>query len=327
MNATSQGILGMLREGRVWVSGEDIGARFGISRSAVSKHIGLLRDNGYEIESSPRRGYLFQRAPDTPNAAEVAPRLTTRFVGRTLMYFPDVDSTNSVAAEQARAGVSEGTTITADHQSAGRGRLRREWFSPPGDNLYVSIVLRPTVPPWRVGQLPLVAGVALLKALDAHWPDLGALVKWPNDILVEGRKLCGILCESEAETDVVHHVIVGIGLNLNTRVFPAELRDVATSLRIETGDEVSRPALLAEVLNAFEPAYERWHRADDLAPFLPVLTNRGAMTNRQVVVKNVRGDVCGRVTGISADGGLLLETGDGPVTVVSGDVSVMRDGQ
>jgi len=321
MNATSQEILGMLKEREAWVSGEDIGARFGMSRSAVSKHIGALRDGGYEIESSSRRGYLFRSAPKTPSEAEVAPRLTTRFVGRSLAYIPEVDSTNSMAADRARSGAPDGMTVTADCQSAGRGRLRRQWFSPPGDNLYFSVLLRPAVPPWRVGQLPLVAAVAVLKALDARWPALAASVKWPNDILVDGRKLCGILCESAAETDLVHHVIVGIGLNCNTRSFPAELRDTATSLRIETGGGVSRPALLADVLNALEPEYERWREAQDLSPFLPLLTSRLAMHDRHVVVKNIRGELRGRVTGIAADGGLVLETSEGPVTVVSGDVS------
>jgi BirA family biotin operon repressor/biotin-[acetyl-CoA-carboxylase] ligase len=321
MNGTTCRILELLRAQRAWLSGADIGAELGISRAAVSKHVGLLRKYGYRIESSSRRGYLFGDAPNVPNAAEVTPRLTTRVIGRPLVYHPVVDSTNTLAAQLARDGVAAGTTVVADLQSAGRGRLQRNWFSPPGANLYVSILLRPDVSPWRVGELPLVVAVALLTVLDARWPDLAAAVKWPNDVLVNGRKLCGILCESEVETDAVHYVIVGIGFNLNTEAFPAELRDIATSLRIETGTEVSRAALLADVLNAFEPDYVRWREADDLGPFVPRLTDRLAMKDRPVVVRNVRGDVSGTARGLSADGGLRLETDDGLITVMSGDVA------
>jgi BirA family transcriptional regulator, biotin operon repressor / biotin---[acetyl-CoA-carboxylase] ligase len=322
MNETTTSVLRMLKEEGRWVSGQDIGASLDITRSAVSKHIGTLREQGYGIQSSSRRGYLLDSAPNAPYPNEVTPLLTTQFVGRPLLYTYETDSTNSLAAQHAQAGAAQGTTIVADTQSAGRGRLHREWHSPPGTSLYFSIILRPAVAPALVAQLPMVAAVALLQALDRHAPDIGAGVKWPNDILVGGRKLCGILCESEAETDIVHHVIIGMGVNVNTPEFPPELADVATSLRMETGGDASRPELLADVLSAFEGAYSSWLEAQNLEPFLPFLVDRSLITNRTVTVQNVRGEIRGQVSGISAEGGLLLETAEGTVTVVSGDVTL-----
>ncbi|MDP6630395.1 MAG: biotin--[acetyl-CoA-carboxylase] ligase [Kiritimatiellia bacterium] len=323
MNASTDQIVRMLREREQWVSGEEIGADLGISRSAVSKHIGLLRDVGYEIGSSPRRGYIFCAAPNVPTASEVAPLLTTRALGRPLHYVPELSSTNTEAARRAQEGADEGTTIVSESQSAGQGRLRRDWFSPAGANLYFSVVLRPAVLPGRIGQLPLVVAVALLKAFKAFCPDVDAGVKWPNDILVGGRKLCGILCQSESEPDWVRHVIVGVGINVNIGAFPPELSSIATSLRIETGADASRPALLADVLNAFEQEYDCWREAQDLTPFLPFLEAHSLMQGRDAVVKNVRNEISGRVSGIAPDGGLQLETEHGSVTAVSGDVTVL----
>jgi BirA family biotin operon repressor/biotin-[acetyl-CoA-carboxylase] ligase len=243
-------------------------------------------------------------------------------MGRPLHYFPELSSTNTEAARRAQEGAKEGTTIVADSQSAGQGRLEREWYSPAGANLYVSVVLRPAVLPGRVCQLPLVVAVALLKALKEFCPGVAAGVKWPNDILVGRRKLCGILCQSESETDLVRHVIVGVGINLNIDAFPADLSSIATSLRVETGAEASRPALLAAVLNALEEEYDCWQQAQDLAPFLPFLEAHSLMQGRDAVVKNVRNEISGRVSGIAPDGGLQLETEHGSVTAVSGDVTV-----
>ena len=322
MNETTAHILALLRAEPEWVSGEDIGVRLEISRAAVSKQIALLRKDGYTIESSPRRGYLLRNAPNTPNAAEVTPRLITQSFGRPLVYTRETDSTNGRASEMARNGAASGATVVADRQTAGRGRFQREWFSPSGSNLYVSVILRPTVHPARIGQLPLVAAAALVEVLDREWPSLGAGIKWPNDILVGGRKVCGILCESEAEIDLLHYVVVGIGLNLNTRTFPPKLRRIATSIRAATGLEVDRPALLANLLNVFEPLYERWLAAPDLSPLVPFLEERSALRNREVVVTNVRGKIRGRAGGIAPDGSLVLETRNGPVTVTSGDVTL-----
>ncbi len=255
-------------------------------------------------------------------SGEARPRLTTRFVGRPLLCFAELESTNSLATQRALAGADEGTTIVADSQSAGRGRLQRHWLSPPGMNLYFSIVLRPDVAPERVAQLPLVAAAALLRALDRYSPALGAMLKWPNDILAGERKLCGILCECEAETDRVHHAIVGIGINVNLREFPPHLADSATSLRRETGETASRPALLAEALNAFETAYRQWNAARDLSPFLPFLTRRCQIMDRDITVQNVSGQTRGRVVGLAANGGLLLDTKTGRHSLLSGDVTL-----
>jgi BirA family biotin operon repressor/biotin-[acetyl-CoA-carboxylase] ligase len=322
MNSNTERVIQRLKQEAGWISGEAIGAGLGISRNAVSKHIHTLRGQGYRIAASPRRGYRLEAEPNRPSAAEVVPLLNTQFIGRALLYREQVDSTNRLAADEARRGAPEGTTVVADSQTAGRGRLQRQWYSPAGTNVYFSVVLRPAVDPARVSELPLVAAVALLKTLDRLYPEVEAAVKWPNDLMAGGRKLCGMLCESALEIDRVQYVVIGIGLNANARSFPSELQSRATSLYLRTGQEVSRAGLLAAALDAFEADYRRWTQASDLEPFLPYLESHSMLTDRMVTVQNVGGQVRGRVAGLAANGALRLQTPEGVRTVVSGDVTL-----
>jgi len=201
------------------ISSERLCADLGISRAAVWKHIQGLRGQGYRIEAAPRRGYRLCASPDTPLATEVMPLLTTRMIGRHYVFLESVDSTNRQAALQAESGAPEGTVVVADGQTVGRGRMGRAWVSPAGLNAYLSILLMPRVEPARVSTLPLVAGLAVALAIERIAPGLRPLVKWPNDILINGRKACGILCELEAETDRIRRVVCGIGVNLNQTEF------------------------------------------------------------------------------------------------------------
>ncbi|MBM4164575.1 MAG: biotin--[acetyl-CoA-carboxylase] ligase, partial [Lentisphaerae bacterium] len=222
------------------VSGERLCAELGISRAAVWKHIQGLRDGGYCIDAAPRRGYSLRTAPDTPLATEVVPLLTTRLIGRPYHFLAATDSTNRQTAAYADAGATEGTVVAADAQTGGRGRMGRAWVSPPGLNAYVSILLMPAIEPARVTTLPLVAGLAVALTIERIAPGLRPLVKWPNDILLNGRKVCGILCEMEAEADRIRRVVCGIGVNLNQTTFPAELAPRATSLALESGTVIAR---------------------------------------------------------------------------------------
>lgn len=251
--------------------------------------------------------------------------LATETFGRNLEYLETVDSTNRVAAERAAAGAPEGTIVVAETQLSGRGRRGRLWISPPGVNLYFSIVLRPRVAPARIGQIPLVAAVALHRALSSLAPAASVFIKWPNDILAAGGgKLAGILCEAGIEADVVRHAVVGIGINVNGRTFPSELAGIATSLAKESGAEHSRPVLLAAVLNAFEREYRRWLDASDLSGFLAYLQEHSALRGRMVAVDGPGDRKVGRVEGISPEGELLLRDGGGQTfTVCSGDVQIV----
>ena len=305
------------------VSSRVLCERLGVSRAAVWKQVETLRVGGYEIEACSRRGYRLVRAPDTPCAAEVRPLLTTRRIGRDCRYVPETGSTNRDVAALAQSGADEDVVIVAGQQTAGRGRMTRAWFSPPEVNLYFSLLLRPAVEPGRAASLPLVAGLAVAEALAALVPEIDPRIKWPNDILIGDKKVCGILCEMQAETDCVRHIIPGIGVNVNlTRgLLPEELRGRATSLRIETGRVFSRAVVLAAILNRFEPLYDRWCR-EGFEELLPAVAARDALAGRTVTLDQGGRHVTGKADGIQPDGALRLITAQGLVPVYSGEAHI-----
>lgn len=317
----AQQIVAVLREAAgAEVSSRALCERLGVTRAAVWKQVEALRAGGYAIEACSRRGYRFVAAPDTPHAAEVLPLLRTARLGRDCQYVEETGSTNRDAAARAEAGAAEGLVVAAGAQRAGRGRQARVWHSPPGANLYFSLVLRPEVELARAASLPLVVGLAVAEALEGLAPEARPLVKWPNDILARGRKLCGILCELQAETDRVRHIIAGVGVNVNLEPesLPAELRGRATSLKAEAGRAFSRAAVLAAVLNRLEPLYDRW-RAEGLAPLAGALAARDALRGREIALEQGGRRVAGVADGIQADGALRLLTAEGLVAIYSGE--------
>ena len=307
-----------------YVSGTSICRELGLSRVAVWKHVQTLRDQGCRIAARRHCGYRLLAVPDLPTAEAVSPRLRTRMLGRPLLFFREVDSTNRQAAQRAAAGAPEGLAVVADHQTAGRGRMGRDWYSPTGVNLYLSLLLRPRTELVRVPTLPLAIGCGVARALAAVAAGVPVRIKWPNDLLVGGRKLGGILCEMEAEADGVRHVVVGVGINVNVRrrQLPSALAQKATSLAIETGKRFSRADVLAEVLNHIEDVYGVW-REGGLAPLLAEIARLDALRGRQVRVEQARGVVAGRADGIQADGTLRILPADGaPIAVCSGDAHI-----
>ena len=327
MNETTERVLELLKGGDEYLSGEQIGRSLAISRSAVWKHVRELKAAGYGIVSSPKKGYGLRVAANVPLAAEVTPHLKTSTLGRRIDYHDVVDSTNRAAADLARQGAVEGTVVVADAQTAGRGRMGRRWESPAGENLSFSILLTPNVEPARVPQLALVAAVAVHEGLAECCPEITAQIKWPNDILVGGRKVAGILCEASLEADRVHRVILGVGINVNGTSLPRSLRAVATTLRIAGGREVSRPELLAGVLNRLEVRYEGWLRDGSLAGLLDFFERHSALNGRPVAVENRSGVVRGTARGITPTGELVVETADGGLLrLLAGDVHLLPPG-
>ena len=320
---SAEQIVAILREAGGEVSSQTICLRLGVSRAAVWKQIEALRAGGYVIEACSRRGYRLASAPETPYASEVAPLLRTARVGRDCRYLPETESTNRDVASLAQGDAPEGVAVVAGRQSSGRGRMARAWFSPPDVNLYFSLLLRPRVEPGRAASLPLVVGLAVAEALAALVPEVQTRIKWPNDILVGGRKICGILCEMQAETDCVRHIIPGIGVNVNVtrEQLPEELRDRATSLRIETGRTFSRAVVLAEILNRFEPLYDRWC-AQGFEPLMAAVAARDALAGRTLSLDQGGRIVVGRADGVQADGALRLLTEQGLVAVYSGEAHI-----
>jgi len=314
-------IVAWLRASTAPLSGEELARRLGCSRAAVWKQIGALRRLGYRIEARRAHGYVLAGAPDRLGPAELEPHLAGRW--RDIRWLAETDSTQRVARELARAGAPEGTVVIAEAQTAGRGRLGRTWHSPRGVNLYCSIVLRPPLPPAAVPQVALVAGVAVAAAL-AEIPGVGPRVKWPNDVLIDGRKVAGILTEMEAEVERVHHVILGIGVNLNAprSAFLPELRDRATSLLLATGRRVDRAAVTGRLLAALEARYGRFLEGG-FEVVRAEWESYSCLTGTDVRVASAEGEMAGRVLGLDADGALMLARPDGTSTrIVAGEVTV-----
>ncbi len=308
-----------------YVSGVRLSEVLGVSRNAVWKQIGQLRQLGYLIEAIPSRGYRLRETPDLPLAEELRIGLNTRVVGRDLHYLKETDSTNRQAYALGEAGAGEGVVVIADRQTAGKGRMGRIWVSPPAVNLYLSVLLRPPLPPHAAPQLTFVSTVAVSRAIAAV-SGLQPIHKWPNDVLVDGCKVAGLLNEMSAEVDRIRFVVLGIGVNLNMTAdqFPADLRMPATSLRLAGGVAVSRAAFARELLQQLDKLYADYLNFG-LAPILAEWESRCDLIGRQVEVDEAgSGLVRGRVSGIDRDGALLLELADGSTArILAGDVKVV----
>ncbi|MGH7859690.1 MAG: biotin--[acetyl-CoA-carboxylase] ligase [Candidatus Binatia bacterium] len=326
MESTADRVLEILRGSPGPVSGPELARRLSVSRAAVWKHVRHLVSRGYRISSENPGGYRLEEAPDRLLPPEIASKLETRRIGRVIHHYDTIDSTNRRAMEIARAGAMEGAVVVAEAQTRGRGRLGRSFFSPSGVSLYASIVLRPPIPPAQAPQLTLVAGLAVAEAIARHAGEPAGL-KWPNDVLLGGLKVAGILTEMESEADRVLHVICGPGVNLNVprRDFPPELRKIATSILAATGRRVDRAAFAADLFAAFERCYDEF-----LSGGFRRLRQRweesSVLTGRRVVVEGVGERAEGTAIGIDDEGALRIRTSAGEVSrVISGDVTLFKE--
>lgn len=315
-------ILSLLRKERFsFVSGEEISRQLGISRAAVWKRVQGLRARGYGIEAIRHRGYRLVSSPDLLTPAEILPLLRTESMGRVIHYFEALDSTNQTAYQLALAGAKEGEVVIAESQRKGRGRLGRQWFSPPFLNLYLSLILRPPISLQKAPLMTLVAAVATFDAI-ARFPDLKPSIKWPNDILIDHRKVAGILNELHSEADRVHFIILGVGVNLNLQreAMPEELRPNATSLRDEMGGVISRKSFLGDLLFELETWYKLFLR-DGGKAIIQAWTERTQIEGKPVRVTSFGETVEGIAVGVDSDGALLVKRADGHRSrIVAGDV-------
>lgn len=306
------------------ISGERIAKEIGVSRSTVWHWVQRLRELGVRVKGQTATGYFLEKVPDILTPDLLRKSVKGKLFGKRFYHFFKTESTNRVAMELAYAGEEEGAVILAEAQTEGRGRAGRRWHSEQGTGIYVTILLRPRLSPVQAPLLTMLAGLSLHSAILAQ-TGLNAELKWPNDILVDGKKLGGILTEMHAEPTQVRFVIVGIGLNVNQEKFPAELSSIATSLRKESGKAHSRLELLVRLLREFETDYNRFLREGP-----SYVVGRFAEVSQFADGKRVRVDTgrdmySGRTAGLSADGLLLVKKDDGEtVTVVAGDVSEVR---
>jgi len=316
-------LLQALREGG-HISGEELGKRLKMTRTAIWKRVNKLRGLGYEIASSPRRGYSLVSVPDLLLPEEIEPGLHTNIFGRQIIFYHELSSTQGAAKELARQGAEEGTVVISEIQSQGKGRKGRVWSSAPGQGIQISVILRPRLKPAQSIQIPLVAGVAVAQAIAEVTP-LKPRIKWPNDLIVGGKKVGGILTEMSAEIDRIDYVVLGIGLNVNTpkALFPKEIKEIATSLAEELGGPVSRVRLLQSFLEEFEGLYGEFTTSG----FQSIRERWKAMSNTigaWVELSDVDGGkMKGKILDMDADGALLLQKRDKSIErILAGDVSL-----
>jgi BirA family biotin operon repressor/biotin-[acetyl-CoA-carboxylase] ligase len=318
---TREALLSLLKEAEgTWVSGDRLAKTVSLTRSAVWKHVCRLREEGCAIDSSPRKGYLLSETPDRLAAEEIRAGLQTRVFGRgEVVCLERTESTNTTAKSMALAGAPEGTLVVADTQTGGRGRKRRTWYSPVHDGLYASVVLRPRLLLGQAGRIPILASLALAETI----LDLGlsnVSIKWPNDILLRGKKAAGILTEVGAEMDSVDYMVVGLGVNVSNRRFPRPLQATATSLFLESGTRVLRSSLLVRYLARLEACYA-YCRKGVTGRVLSRWQELSGVVGRRVFVETGEERSEGVVEGVDEDGGLVVRTAGGRrARITSGDI-------
>ncbi|MFZ1778832.1 MAG: biotin--[acetyl-CoA-carboxylase] ligase, partial [Agathobacter rectalis] len=289
---------------------------------AVWKAINQLKEAGYEIEAQQNKGYRLMAAPDLMTEAEIKSLMHTDWVAKEVLYFDTIDSTNTKAQELAEKGYPSGTLVVADKQESGKGRRGRSWVSPSGTGIFMTLMIKPDINPNNASMLTLVAALAVAKAITSVTGE-EALIKWPNDIVVNGKKVCGILTEMNAQFDYINHIVVGIGINVHNESFPEEISQMASSLMIEAGGKrFHRAQIIAETMSYFEQYYDTFLKTQDLSALVreydELLVNR----NKSVRVLDPKEPFDGKAMGITPKGELIVDTWESRKLVSSGEVSV-----
>lgn len=315
-------ILALLREKDGYISGQELCNRFSVSRTAVWKAINQLKESGYEIEAVPNKGYRLVGQQDVLNKNEIESRLYTKWAGRELYYYESTDSTNLQVKRLMEEGAPEGVLVVGGEQKQGRGRRGRSWQSPPGTNIYMTLGLRPEFQPDLAPMVTLIDALAVAEAVEQTC-GLQTRIKWPNDVVIGGKKICGILTEMSAETGYIHYVVIGTGINVNIKEFPEEIRETATSLYLEKGETVLRAPIVAKTMEYFESYYEKFIQTMDLSLLMEDYNKRLVNKDAAVKVLDPQNEFEGTARGIDEKGQLLVERQDGTVeTVYAGEVSV-----
>ena len=328
MKTDKADILALLRNSEDYVSGQQLCDKFDVTRTAVWKVINQLKEEGYLIESVPRKGYRLVESPeDILSASEIASRLTTKWAGRKLYYYDATGSTNNDAKRLAEEGDPHGTVVVADIQNAGKGRRGRSWQTLPGTALSFTLLLRPEFAADKASMITLVMALSVAEAVEGA-TGVTATIKWPNDIVVNKKKICGMLTEMTMtpEMDEIQYIVVGAGINVNNgspEEFQEEIRGTATSLKIETGRQINRAELLERVLVRFEENYEAFLETLDLSRLRDAYQRHLQGVGSEVRVLDPAGEYTGVSQGINDHGELIVVKENGEkVQVYAGEVSV-----
>lgn len=316
-------ILSLLKDADSYVSGQDICNYFGVSRTAVWKAINQLKKEGYIIEAVPNKGYYLKTSPDIYSYSEIKSVLNTKWIGEELYFFEEIDSTNTKAKQLAETGASSGTLVVSNMQTSGKGRRGRHWDSPSDTGVFMTLILKPNMNPSKASMLTLVMALAVVKACNEIVESSSCYIKWPNDIVLNNKKICGILTEMSAEMDYINHIVIGIGINANVASFPEELKEKATSIKIENENEVKRALLINRILVHFEQEYETFMQNKSLKEQLQEYNKFLINKDKEVTIIEHSNQYQGVALGIDEAGELLVKKEDGKVEAVyAGEVSV-----
>ena len=315
-------ILRLLKESDTYISGQQLCEQFQVSRTAIWKVIDQLKKEGYEIEAVRNKGYRLIDSPDVMSKAEIESLMDTKWAGSNVVYYDEIDSTNNRAKEAGDNKAPHGTLFVADMQVAGKGRRGRVWQSPAGSSIYMTILLYPEISPLKAPQLTLVMAIAVAEGIK-EVTGLDTKIKWPNDIVVNGRKICGILTEMSTEIDYINHVVIGAGINVNQDDFPEDIRKTASSLKMELGKQVKRSELIAAIMKSFEKDYEIFVKTEDLSGLQELYNSMLVNLDRDVKVLEPGNEYEAHALGINKTGELIVRTAEGEEKeIYAGEVSV-----
>lgn len=307
------------------VSGQEIADQFGLSRTAIWKYVKELEKDGYEIGTIRKKGYYLIAIPDKVNEANVKKYLATKKYGQNIHYFDVCESTQLIAHEEERNGAPDGTVIISEEQTAGKGRMSRPWNSTAGKGIWMSVIARPFLTPQQAPQMTLVAAVAVTRAIN-EVTGIDPDIKWPNDILVNGMKVTGILTELQADPDQVKAVILGIGINVNQDKddFPEELKTIATSLKTVLGKPIDRAELIAKTLGFLE-IYTELYETHGFSPIKLLWEGYSNTTGKRIRAIMLNETIEGTALGISDEGVLKLQLNDGTIRgIYSADIQIPK---
>lgn len=319
-----QKIIDLLKQNEnQFISGQKISESLGVSRAAIWKYMNLIKEDGYEIESVSRKGYKLVMSPDILTSSEIKGMLNTKVLGNEIIHLDSVDSTNNKAKQLAACGAIEGTIVISEEQTSGKGRLGRNWVSPKYKGIWMSMILRPDINPMNVAKVTQVAAAAVIEALKEM--DIQAFIKWPNDIVINSKKICGVLTEMSGEINKVNYVVVGMGINANLEEqdFSQEIKNKASSLKVETREEINRKQLVANILNKFEKLYDELILEEKIDTSIKICRENSALIGKEVRIIERNKEVIATALDLSEDGKLVVQYKDGRIDeIISGEISV-----
>ena len=306
-----------------FISGQKLSEELNVSRTSIWKYVNSLKEEGYDIESISRKGHKLISSPDILTSEEISPYLNTKTIGRDIHYYESIESTNKSAKDFAQKEEQEGTVIISEEQTEGRGRLGRNWSSPKRKGIWMSMVIKPKIDPIDASKVTQITAASVYSALSEM--GIETQIKWPNDIILNEKKVCGILTEMSSEMMQINYMVVGIGINVNLDLedIPQDIREKATSLKIETGENIDRKELIGRILNKFEYFYEIFTDKCDISEAIDICREKSILIGKKVRVIERKQELQREAIDLTDKGELIVKDEFGNKSVViSGEVSV-----